>query len=433
MACARSSPSWVILGSALRVAADSDAAQLPPGAADFSLTLAAPPRVAVLTIPARIFRGPCSPSVIAVDPSGLLLLHADQGPDASALFVLDARSATALPKAPGGFVLDTTATTALDAEAVKFLVIDAVKALPNFPGGFALDAKAAAALTKAPRSSAHDAKFSTALPVLLGIVASPAEAGHYMVAELHISARGDTAEILCYCSQAGEWTVKRMACPPPPPPPPPPPSRFRQLSANGVLAHAGKLWWIDLSSSLLACDPFADAPVLHVVPLPERREAMPRDADDQDLREVCKYRFVAASGGKLRFVDMYRTIGACGFRQIRVWTLADADTTEWTLQHEVAIGKIWSDEGVRHLPWKMPVPVLIHPANPDVLYFLDAEDMMRGVNLRAGKVLECAPYKQVAPPSRRVVQAWQLPSALCRSGNFLVAFREALGSLLIVS
>jgi hypothetical protein len=47
---ASASPSWVILGSVARVtAADAD---LPPGA-DLSLTLPAPPRVALLNIPPR--------------------------------------------------------------------------------------------------------------------------------------------------------------------------------------------------------------------------------------------------------------------------------------------------------------------------------------------------------------------------------------------
>jgi hypothetical protein len=78
------SPSWVILGRVPRVlsaaAADAD---LPPGAADFSLALPAPPRVALLTIPPRICPGRSSssrsPSIVTVDPSGLLLLHAVQG------------------------------------------------------------------------------------------------------------------------------------------------------------------------------------------------------------------------------------------------------------------------------------------------------------------------------------------------------------------
>jgi hypothetical protein len=75
------SPSWVILGNIPRVsAADGD---LPDGA-DLSLALQAPPRIALLTIPPRIFPGRATPkdfpSVIAVDASGRILLNADQGP-----------------------------------------------------------------------------------------------------------------------------------------------------------------------------------------------------------------------------------------------------------------------------------------------------------------------------------------------------------------
>jgi hypothetical protein len=77
------SPSWVILGRVPRVLSAAADADLPPGVADFSLVLPALPRVALLTTPPRICpdrtSSSGSPSVVAVDPSGLLLLHAVQG------------------------------------------------------------------------------------------------------------------------------------------------------------------------------------------------------------------------------------------------------------------------------------------------------------------------------------------------------------------
>jgi hypothetical protein len=113
---ASASPSWVILGSEPRVtAADAD---LPPGA-DLSLALPAPPRVAILTIPPRIFPGSTdgdySPSVLAVDASGLILLDAEQ-PPAAGPTIIDhpngQQSSCWLPTSPAYFVLDTKSASA---------------------------------------------------------------------------------------------------------------------------------------------------------------------------------------------------------------------------------------------------------------------------------------------------------------------------------
>jgi hypothetical protein len=70
-----SPPSWVILGNVARVSGtDAGAGDLPPGA-DLSLALAAPPRVTLLTVHQRVSPDPDQyPMVLAVDPSGLILL-----------------------------------------------------------------------------------------------------------------------------------------------------------------------------------------------------------------------------------------------------------------------------------------------------------------------------------------------------------------------
>jgi hypothetical protein len=62
-----------------RVGADD----LPLGDADLSLALATPPGVSILTVSPHVFPDCLTihnfPSVLAVDPSGLFLLHATQG------------------------------------------------------------------------------------------------------------------------------------------------------------------------------------------------------------------------------------------------------------------------------------------------------------------------------------------------------------------
>jgi hypothetical protein len=285
---ASASPSWVILGSEPRVtAADAD---LPPGA-DLSLALPAPPRVAILTIPPRIFPGSTdgdySPSVLAVDASGLILLDAEQPP----------------PQAPPS---STTPTANSPAGSQPARLTSS--STPNPP----------------PPSRSPTPRKNIVHPNHLGLVASPTQDGHYMVVELQMLSDDGTADLLCFSSKVEEWAYKSVRYPHP----------SRVLSSNGVLSHAGRLWWVDLSWCLLTCDPFADAPVLSLVPLPEGKALKHLEAVLLD-----KYRCVGVSGGKLRFVDMYGNISTSGAQRISVWTLADPDSTEWTLEYEATLGR----------------------------------------------------------------------------------------------
>jgi hypothetical protein len=139
---ASASPSWVILGSVARVtAADAD---LPPGA-DLSLTLPAPPRVALLNTPPRVFPGRATHDnflcILAADASGHLLLHGGQGP-ATGPTTID------LPNRQEVFVLTT--------KSASFCALP----LPNPNAKYIMD------------------------PGRLGLVISPADDSYYMVAEL---------------------------------------------------------------------------------------------------------------------------------------------------------------------------------------------------------------------------------------------------------
>ncbi|CAM0880620.1 unnamed protein product [Alopecurus aequalis] len=361
------SPSWVILGTVPRVTAAAD--DLPPGA-DLSLALKAPPRVAILTIPPRIFPGRTTldifPSVIAVDASGLILLKAVKGP------------------ATGPTVIDTPTRQEFCWR-------------PTVAGYFVLDATTASALSlPKPELIMHMGH--------LGLISSPGGGGHYMVVELQPMYGGDTASLLTFSSDVGEWVTKSIHYPLP----------FRILAPNGVVSYYGRLWWVDLSWCLLTCDPFQDAPVLRVVPLPPGKALRWREA----WGLLDKYRCVRVSAGKLRFVDMYRNRSSRGAAQISVWTLADPDSTEWTLECEASFADICDDASYKAtgLPRKIPVLALIHPTNPDVIYFF-LEEHLLGIDVRARKVVEGEVYDLVEPPSElvatRFVRAWQLPRALC--------------------
>ncbi|XP_047054742.1 uncharacterized protein LOC124660935 [Lolium rigidum] len=367
MASAASPPSWVILGTVPRVTTAATADDLPPGT-DLSLALKAPPRVALLTIPPRIFPGRTTPanfpSVLAVDASGLILLKADQGP------------------ATGPTVIHTPRRRQFGWR-------------PTVAGYFILDATTAASLPlPKPELILHVGH--------LGLVPSPGGGGHYMVVELQPILGGDTAELLRFSSDVGEWVSKAIRYPLP----------YRMLSPDGVVSYYGRAWWVDLSWCLLTCDPFQDEPVLRVVPLPPGKVLRCREA----WGVLDKYRCVGVSAGKLRFVDMYRR--SRGPAQISVWTLDDPDSTEWTLEYEATFAEICDDASYKAtaLPRKVPVLALIHPTNPDVLYFF-LDKYLFGVDVPARKVVECEVYHLVEPPrelvATRFVHAWQLPRALC--------------------
>ncbi|XP_071684254.1 uncharacterized protein [Lolium perenne] len=365
------SSSWVILGSIPRVSTAADAA-------DASVALTAPPRVSILTVSPRVFPNPPTPHffpfVLAADPSGMLLLQAN------------------LRCTPTCEAIDRPYTKSVSwkLDDRRYFVLDATTC-----SAFQLPDPAATILHQA----------------LLGLVVSPGGGGHYMVAELQPIIGMDMATLLCFSSEVGEWVEKHVHYPLPP----------RPWAAICVLSHLGRLWWVDLSWGVITCDPFADEPVLGFIPLPAERVLKCREG----WGIADKYRCVGVSGANLRFVDMYPRSGCApnvAVWTLAVWTLPDADSMEWTLEQEARFTEIWADESYQAtgLPNKIPVLALIHPRNPDVVYFF-LEEHLFGVDVRARKVVECELYGLVAPPSCRMasrfVRAWELPRALS-SGNW---------------
>ncbi|TVU47916.1 hypothetical protein EJB05_07532, partial [Eragrostis curvula] len=362
-------PSWAILGSTPRVsAADSD---LPPGA-HLALALTSPPRVSLLTIPPRIFLDAVTttahnrPSILAADPSGLLLLHSNQG------------------RATGPYRIRRCGY-----EQGGWREFEA--------DYFVLDAASASALALPDAELLSDKNT-------VGIMLAPGGGGHYVVAELQpIIGRGARAVLLCFASDVGEWVMKDVSYPVP----------SRLWWPAGVLSHYGRLWWVDLSFGLIACDPSVDAPSLAFVPLPSGKVLRYRGA----AGVLDRYRHVGVSAGKLRFVDMYRNRDARGAFKVSVWTLLDPDSTEWALEHEARFRDIWADQSYKAagLPVKLPVLALIHPMNPAVVYFF-LDEYLFAVDLVACNVVECKAYELATPPgdvvSTRSVHAWELPRAL---------------------
>uniref|UniRef100_A0ACD5X129 Uncharacterized protein n=1 Tax=Avena sativa TaxID=4498 RepID=A0ACD5X129_AVESA len=197
---------WVIMASVAVVCATD--ADLSAGA-DFSVDLKMPPHITPLKISPRLFPTATVshhfPEVLAADASGLLLLHADQGPAAGPIFVdLPGRS-EAKPSAflPGYFVLDANNSTSFSIpNAENFMDSDKV-----------------------------------------GLIPSP-DGGPYVVAELQHAIGRSEVTILEYKSVDGTWAEHTFDNP----------VRDRRLAPHGSFPHNGSIWWVDLSVGLIGWD-----------------------------------------------------------------------------------------------------------------------------------------------------------------------------------
>uniref|UniRef100_A0A0A8Z1P6 DUF1618 domain-containing protein n=1 Tax=Arundo donax TaxID=35708 RepID=A0A0A8Z1P6_ARUDO len=229
----------------------------------------------------------------------------------------------------------------------------------------------------------------------------------FMVAELVVpsSFDGATAILNCFSSETGGvWINKSVAAPF---------IRFPWCT-DRVLFYMGKLWWADLSQGLLASDPLSAKPDLDFVPFPNVRPTMmsgrrvPRDPSSQ--------RCVGLSGGKVRYVVI--TTRAL-VPKIKLWTLANPETSEWTLDYELSLKDIWDDPSYDEtgLPNYVPVFALFHPNNPQVVYFFQREHLF-GFNLRIKTVTECQPNDiGIDDASYNSVLAWEVPPSLVISSG----------------
>ncbi|KAL6596651.1 hypothetical protein ACP70R_047294 [Stipagrostis hirtigluma subsp. patula] len=389
-------PPWAVLGRVALV--EHDSAEEP---GDLSVALAAQPRASTVTVPASLHPRPGHddadrhPYVVAADAAAGLLLHVSYWP-----FV--------------GFDL---------ADDPPGDLVVARDFVPADPAAAAADrhAHVAAAAVRLPtRASSGQPGISNIKNV--GFVSRPGSGGaEYVVAELRLSdGDDDRATLVSFRSGTDAWVQRDLSCP----------SMYgaRGLwSSHDVIAHDGKLWWVNLVWGLLGCDPFADEPELHHVKIP------PAFADGrkvQDWPTLESHRMVRVSQGKLMYVAMARDIvDPVEETLVFVKTLefGPSGETRWVIQSCNSLGVIWASESymATGMPEEVPVLALVHPSNPDVVYFF-LEHYLFGVNLVRSVVTEfvhepcnlvevVAGHRRPPPVSWRYVLAWELPSLLADS------------------
>uniref|UniRef100_A0A0Q3VF37 DUF1618 domain-containing protein n=1 Tax=Setaria italica TaxID=4555 RepID=A0A0Q3VF37_SETIT len=186
--------------------------------------------------------------------------------------------------------------------------------------------------------------------------------GKCVVAELQPAGDGSgRATLLRYTVGQYEWVESELACSPPLP---------RDWCPQGVVSHGG----------MLCC----------------RRWIRPYIGGAR--------RCVRESGGRLRYVEIH---GDPGAPVVSTWALTEAG--EWNPERRVPMADVWADESYLDamLPGSVPALALLHPEDPDKLYFFLGSCIF-AVDLRR----------------RKIVHAWQYDPSSSRSVLLLTSFRQ---------
>ncbi|ONM19424.1 hypothetical protein ZEAMMB73_Zm00001d004684 [Zea mays] len=128
----------------------------------------------------------------------------------------------------------------------------------------------------------------------IGLIADRRHVGHYMVAQLQPTSMRTI--LLCYSTCTDQWTARTLASHP----------NHEPSGVDGVIAHGGLLWWVDIASGVHVCDPFADNADLHLrfIPLPVCCQMSRLDKLVSPFELVHQRRLIRPSDGKLRYVEI---------------------------------------------------------------------------------------------------------------------------------
>lgn len=233
-----------------------------------------------------------------------------------------------------------------------------------------------------------------------------------VVAELQPKSDGTgRATLLCYTVGEYRWVEMEL--------PYSPPLLGRYWFGDGVISHGGMLWWIDLSYGILACDPLAEEPELLHVPFPRVLDELPVELNNRSA-----YTCVKVSGGRLRYVQIH---GSRDVPVVRTWTLADpASAGEWTAERSVCLADIWADNSYLEtmLPRSIPALALLHPVDPDKLYFF-LDSCIFAIDMRRRMVVEFSEFRMPEHPSNsriissHFVHAWEYQGSHRGSPDFV--------------
>lgn len=182
---------------------------------------------------------------------------------------------------------------------------------------------------------------------------------------------------------------------------------------------------IDTNAGLLTCcKPFRKTPPppFSFVPLPDvdvdfdQDRRFSSDLESKFERGIIGRRYVQLSDAKFRCVQIRKPRGhahgaSAAPTFITMRTLDDRETGDWTdPEYKLSFADIRASDTFKAagLPDKDPVFALIHPKNPDVLYFF-LDGYLFSFDMRAKKLIECEAHGLGNNPSSASVRAWELP------------------------
>ncbi|WVZ98895.1 hypothetical protein U9M48_044265 [Paspalum notatum var. saurae] len=215
-------------------------------------------------------------------------------------------------------------------------------------------------------------------------------------------------------------------------PSPLPVSNRRHYSrGHEVLAFAGRLWWVDVSWGAITADPFSDPPELRFVELPN--SCLMEPLEGIRMLHMGRYRRMGVSQGRLHYAEVTQE------EPYLLSSFALEDDGTWTLQHRVALTRLWPHLSNPCDEYKLRIGV-VDPLNPNFMH-LTVGNSVLSVDMVRQKAVACYVVDEDSSPCRSpsgflkpcVLPPWlgssQIPSAGTLSSNRTNAKSKTLSDL----
>lgn len=210
--------------------------------------------------------------------------------------------------------------------------------------------------------------------------------------------------MLRFLSEAGEWDFVQCS-------PCQLPAARRMSPRQETVAWNGMLWWVDETWGAIFADPFSNRPEPRFVELPSG-SVLPQDACEKAMQQgdmmpdgeggtswwmpmPVMFRRVGVSGGTLRYVEVSQE------EPFLLSSFAiDADGSGWTLEHRVALSRLWADGGHPWIPAlqakRTPLIGALHPFKANVVHLIVGNHIVV-VDMDKGEVTGHCPRQDINP------------------------------------
>ncbi|PNT63286.1 hypothetical protein BRADI_4g13807v3, partial [Brachypodium distachyon] len=222
--------------------------------------------------------------------------------------------------------------------------------------------------------------------------------------------------MLRFLSETGEWEIVQGS-------PCQLPAGRRLLPNQEAVAWSGRLWWVDLAFGAVCAEPFSDRPEPHFVQLPSG-SVLPADMGEKAFREALR-----------RGTHLPDAEG--NVSQVEPFVLSsfklDTDCGGWTLEHRVALSRLWADGGHPWLPLQggtTPLISALDMAESNVVYISVGKHIV-GVDMHKGEVTGDCPAGGGHPVLRCIITPWLATTRI--PGKKDVMKKDTLADVLVRS